>query len=106
MTPMALVPALFVWNALSLGTLLWLFALGAAGTLTQLSATRAFACGELWYLAAVSFLHVLLTAAMGAMFFAEPLDPWTLAGGGVIVGAIAYITYRETRLKAKTQTGF
>lgn len=105
MTPMALIPALFVWNALSVGTLLWLVALAAAGTLTQFSATRAFAYGELWHLAAVSFLQVLLTAAMGAMFFAEPLDPWTLAGGGVIVGAIAYITYREARLKAQNQTG-
>lgn len=101
MTPMALIPALFVWNALSVETLLWLLALGAAGTLTQFSATRAFAFGELWYLAAVSFLQVLLTAAMGAVFFAEALDPWTLAGGAVIVGAIAYITHREARLKVR-----
>jgi S-adenosylmethionine uptake transporter len=102
MTPLALLPALFVWTAPSLEALLWLAALAVAGTLTQISATRAFAFGELWYLAALSFLHVVTTAGLGALFFGESLDAWTLAGGAVIVGAVAYITQREARRKAES----
>jgi drug/metabolite transporter (DMT)-like permease len=33
--------------------------------------------------------------------FGEPVDPWVIAGGLVIVGSVTFIAWREARLKAE-----
>ena len=38
---------------------------------------------------------------IGAVFFAEPADPWVIAGGSVIILAVSFITWREAQLKRK-----
>jgi hypothetical protein len=36
--------------------------------------------------------------------FGEPLDPWVLAGGGIIVASATYISHREAMLARRSRT--
>jgi drug/metabolite transporter (DMT)-like permease len=38
---------------------------------------------------------------LGALVFAEPVDPFVILGGAMIIGAISYITWREAVLKRR-----
>jgi len=35
------------------------------------------------------------------MFFAEPADIWVILGGGLIISAVSFITWREAMLKRR-----
>jgi drug/metabolite transporter (DMT)-like permease len=59
--------------------------------------TRAFMVAPLAVTQPVSFLQIVWSTALGAIAFAEAVDPWVLAGGGVIIGAISLNTWAEAR---------
>ncbi|MTH33088.1 EamA family transporter [Paracoccus limosus] len=57
--------------------------------------TRAFVAAPLTVTQPVVFLQLIWASLLGALVFAEPVDPWVILGGGVMIGAICYITWRE-----------
>jgi drug/metabolite transporter (DMT)-like permease len=36
---------------------------------------------------------------LGTLAFGEAVDPFVILGGGLIIGAVSYITWREAQLK-------
>ena len=49
----------------------------------------------------VTFLQLVWSVLVGALFFAEPVDPWVVMGGAIIMGAVLFITWREAVLKRR-----
>jgi drug/metabolite transporter (DMT)-like permease len=97
-SPLALLPALFVWQMPSAAGFLWLFLLAATGTLGHICFTRAYALAEVTQLQPLEFIRLPLVALFGFLFFAQVPTLWTWVGGAIIFAATAYITHREARL--------
>ncbi|MFC0201960.1 DMT family transporter [Paracoccus rhizosphaerae] len=66
--------------------------------------TRAFAAAPLTVTQPITFLQLVWASLVGMFVFSEPLDGWVIIGGGLMIGAITYITWREARQRARTQT--
>lgn len=98
MTPMSLVPALFVWTMPDPGIWVWLVALGLSATVGQVFLTRAFAAADASAVLPFDFSRLVFVAILGYLVFGERPDIWTWVGAGVIVAASAYIAHREAAL--------
>jgi len=94
-TPMALVPALFVWQWPEPLIWLWLFALASAGTVGHILFTRAMAIAEVTQVQPFEFIRLPVIAVIAYLLFDEVPTVWTWLGGAVIFAATAYITHRE-----------
>jgi drug/metabolite transporter (DMT)-like permease len=99
MTPMSLIPALFVWAwpAPSLWPLL--LAMGLAGSLGHTTFVRALRLAEASSLMPYDYARLIFAAAIGWIFFAEVPDNWTWVGSAIIAAAAVYIARREVKLK-------
>jgi drug/metabolite transporter (DMT)-like permease len=95
MTPMSLVPALFVWETPAVQLWPWLLGLGLSATVGQVFLTRAFAAADASAVLPFDFSRLVFVSILGFLFFGERPDLWTWVGGGVIVAAAAYIAHRE-----------
>ncbi|MFT4015015.1 MAG: DMT family transporter [Paracoccus sp. (in: a-proteobacteria)] len=83
------------WVAPSLPQCVVLMGTAVFATAGHYTMTRAFAAAPLTVTQPVVFLQLIWASLLGALVFAEPVDLWVLAGGGVMIGAICYITWRE-----------
>lgn len=81
--------ALLTWVPITLAQTAWLALAALFGTVAHYAMTRAFAVASMAVTQPVTFLQILWAALLGATFFGEPIDPWVLLGGGVIIGAIS-----------------
>lgn len=97
-TPIALVPALYVWVAPSWTALGLMLGVAAAGSLAHLSWTRASSLAEVGMLQPIEFVRLPLVAALAFMLFDETPTAWTWAGGAAIFAATSYIAWRENRI--------
>ena len=66
--------------------------------------TRAFEAAPLTVTQPVTFLQLLWAAILGMAVFGEPVDPFVMLGGGMIIAAISYMTWREAVLKRAAVT--
>jgi len=78
-------------------TLGWLFAIALFGLTAHFSIARAFSLADAIIVTPMDFLRLPLIAMVGAMLYAEPLNPWVLVGGGVIVLANFLNIWSERR---------
>lgn len=97
MSPMALIPALFVWVWPSLTELGWLALAGIAGTLGQLAVTQAFRVADTTVVMPFDFTKLIWAALLGFLVFGEIPTVWTLIGGVVIFFGGFYVALRERR---------
>lgn len=95
LTPMALVPALFVWTWPDGTTLGWLAVLGAILTLGQLAMTRAFSLAPASAMMPYDYVRLPLTALLAWLLFGEAMDVWGWIGAGVIAGSALYTAHRD-----------
>lgn len=102
-TPMALIPALFVWKTPDLTGLLWLAVTGVIGTFAQICLSRALAAADASAVAPYDYVRLPMVALIGYLFFGEVTDLTTWIGAAVIVGASAYVTRREHVLSRARQ---
>ncbi len=98
LTPLSLVPALFVWTWPDLELLLALAALGAVGTYGHLYMTRAFAVADVTIAMPFDFARLPFIAILAFILFGEVPTVWTWIGGIVIFGSTLYIAHREAQL--------
>jgi drug/metabolite transporter (DMT)-like permease len=104
LTPMSLVPALFVWRWPDLATLAMMAGVGALATAAHLMLTRAYAKADASAVIPFHYMQLPFVALVGFAAFGELPGLWTLAGAAVIAGAAIYITQREARVaKARRQ---
>lgn len=91
--------AWWVWVPVTLEQALWLGAVAVFATAGHYCMTRAFSCAPMTVTQPVTFLQLVWAALLGATLFHEAIDPFVLLGGGLIIAAISYMTYREARLR-------
>lgn len=103
-TPMALLAALFSWVWPSPEQLLWLFLIGAIGTLGNWSLTMAYKIGEMTATAPLAYTQLVWAALIGFVAFGEIPDVWTWIGAGMIAAAGIMLSRMEAR-RARERTG-
>lgn len=91
--------ALAVWVPVSLEQLLWLGLVALFATAGHYCMTRAFGAAPISVTQPVTFLQLVWATTLGAVAFGEGVDPYVLFGGAVIIGAVSYITWRESQIK-------
>lgn len=91
--------ALAVWVPVSWPQLGWLGLVAACATAGHYTMTRAFALAPVSVTQPVVFLQLVWATILGAAAFGEPVDPWILTGGAIIIAAVSYMALREAQLK-------
>lgn len=97
-TPMAFIPALFVWQWPSAETLFWLVCLAGAGSVGHFCWTRACSLADMTQLQPLEFVKLPFTALAGFLIFYENPALAVWIGGAVIFMSTAYITRREAQI--------
>ncbi len=100
MTPLSLIPAIFVWQWPDPGQWVWLFAVGVVGTLSQMAMAQSFRVAEATAVLPFDFSKLIWGTLIGYFVFSEVPDVWTWIGGIIIFAGVSYIAYRESQLKA------
>ncbi|MHA1536561.1 MAG: DMT family transporter [Alphaproteobacteria bacterium] len=95
LTPLSLIPALFVWQTPSWTALAWLVALGGVATAGHQCLTRSFTVAEASAVMPFDFTRLIFAALIGYFFFDQIPDLWSGIGAGVIVAASVYVAHRE-----------
>ena len=95
LTPLALAPALFVWQWPTWDQFMWLLLFGALGMISQRTLVRAYHAADATMVLSLDFLKLPLAAIIGFALFSELPDIWVWLGGGVICASAVYITRRE-----------
>lgn len=93
-----------VWVPVTWEQLGWLFLVAVFATAGHYTMTLAFAAAPLTVTQPVTFLQLVWATALGALVFAEPVDIWVIAGGGLIIAAISFMTWREAVLRRRSVT--
>jgi len=104
MAPLSLVPALFVWRWPVGEEWLWLIAIGALGSLAQLTMTQGLKEGETQVVMPLDFFKLIWAAALGYLAFAEVPDLFVWLGGVMIFASAFMIARRENQLNRQTVT--
>ncbi|MGE0744718.1 MAG: DMT family transporter [Rhodospirillales bacterium] len=97
MTPITLVPALFVWTTPEWRHVPLLLGVAISANLVQLGVTKAYAAADATAVMPYDFLRLPFTALVGYLAFAQVPDPYTWVGAAVIFGASVTVARREAR---------
>lgn len=98
LTPLSLVPALFVWRWPSMTILLCVALLGLLAAAAHMSLTRAYAAADASAVLPLDYMRLPFVAAIAFLAFGEVPDLWTWVGAGIIAGSTLYIAHREMRV--------
>lgn len=102
---LALAPfALADWVTPTLREIGLLFCVACFATAGHYTMTLAFRAAPVTVTQPVTFLQLVWATALGALAFAEPVDIWVVIGGGLILGSVTFITWREAVLKRRPIT--
>lgn len=95
--------ALWQWRAPSWQEVAWLGLVAVLATAGHYTLTRAFEAAPITVTQPIGFIQLVWAALLGIIAFGEPLDPFVLAGGGVIVAAASYISHREATISRRAK---
>ncbi len=98
MTPISLVPAIFVWQWPEWEIWLVLLGLGSCAAISHVALTRAYALVEASFLQPLDYLRLPMIAGLAYLLFGEVPSDWIWPGAAVIAGASIYIARREAKL--------
>jgi drug/metabolite transporter (DMT)-like permease len=105
LTPVSLIPALFVWTWPTLSMWGCMVLLGLFGVAAHLCMARALSVADASAVAPFEFMRLPYAAFLGWAFFGESTDTWTWGGAAVIAGSSAYVAHREARLAREARIG-
>ena len=80
-----------------------LLSLGVFGYIGQLYMTRAFQSHETNVVAPLKYLEVIFTIIIGAFWFEEIYNLWTLLGVFLILGGLVYNVYLKSKITVKNK---
>ncbi len=103
MTPISLVPALFVWKWPTLELLPVISVVGLTGVLGHVCLMRGFRATDASLVLTFEFSRLPFTVALGFFLFGELIDVWTWVGAAIIFASAVYIVRREARLRAEAR---
>ena len=98
LTPLSLVPALFVWRWPSWTVLGLMLLVGVFAALSHIAITRAYTKADASALLPLDYARLPFIALFAFFFFAEVPDLWTWVGAGVIAASAVYIARREAQV--------
>ncbi len=98
MTPLSLIPALFVWTWPGWTTLGLLAALGCMATIAHLWLTRSYALADASAVIPYDYARLPFVAVIAYFMFGEAPDLWTWVGAAVIAASAVYIARREAQV--------
>lgn len=98
MTPLTVIPALFVWIWPNAEQFMWLALIGALATLNQQCLSRALTAADATAVLPFLFMRLPFAAVLGYLAFAEIPALWVWIGGAIIFGAALYLARGEARL--------
>ncbi|MEX0343712.1 MAG: DMT family transporter [Rhizobiaceae bacterium] len=87
--------ALMNWSAPSAVEVFWLAMTAVFATIGHYTMTRAFRAAPLTVTQPVGILQLVWAALLGIVAFGEPVDPFVILGGGIVVAAATFISHRE-----------
>lgn len=96
MSPVLLVPALFVWQWPTWPQLAWLATIAVVTAFSVLAFAMAMKEADTAAVMSLNFLQLVWASLIGFVFFAEIPDLYTWIGGAMIVASTTYIAYRES----------
>ncbi len=96
--------AAWVWVTPTPAQLGWMFLVACFATAGHYTMTLAFAAAPVTVTQPVTFLQLVWAVLLGWAAFGEAPDVWVLAGGGLILSAISFITWREHVLRRRSVT--
>jgi len=99
LTPMSLVPALFVWKWPGLDILPVLAVIAITGVLGHVALMRGFRATDASLVMTFEFSRLPFVVGMGWWMFGETIDRWTWVGAAIIVASASYITHREAKVR-------
>lgn len=100
-TPIALIPALFVWTWPSAEMWLWVILIGIVASTAHMAFTRAFSLADTMYLMPFDYLRLPQVAFLGWMLFGEPTDLYTWIGAAIIAASSVYVAHREAKVRGQ-----
>tara|TARA_B100000902_G_scaffold351004_1_gene360715 strand:- start:183 stop:890 length:708 start_codon:yes stop_codon:yes gene_type:complete len=98
-SPLALIPAIGVWQWPTLEAWIYLWAMALTATIAHLCFTRAFRLVDITALQPLEFIKLPFAVFLAWIVFAEWPGLWTWVGGTVIFASTVYITQREAKAK-------
>ena len=96
--------ALYEWRQPTIEELGWLTLTAFFATAGHYTMTRALRAAPITLTQPIGFLQLVWAAMLGIVAFGEPVDPFVILGGGIVVAAATYISHRETRMAQKIST--
>ncbi len=102
LTPLSLIPALFVWVWPSTEAWIWLIMVGTTATCGHLLFNRAFAVSDVTAVLPFDYCRLIFAASIGLFMFNEMPDMWTWIGGSIIFSSTIYIANRESKKAGNT----
>ena len=97
------IPAMLVWQPVSLMNWIGVFAIGIAATLGHVALMKSFQ-GPMWAAQTGKYVQLLFVVLFGIALFEEIPGLSTVIGALVVLGAVSYIAVREGRA-ARRSTG-
>jgi drug/metabolite transporter (DMT)-like permease len=104
LTPLTLVPALFVWQWPTVEQWLLMALVGVSGSCSHMLMGTALKSADATAVLSMDFTRILWTSAIGFLFFAQVPTIFTFIGGAVVFGAATYVTLREAQLARQAPT--
>ena len=83
---------------------MWLGLVAVFATIGHFTMTKALSAAPLAVTQPVTFLQLVWATLLGALVFGEAVDIWVLTGGGIIIAAVSFISYREWVLSRRQST--
>lgn len=103
MMPIALLPALYVWEWPTKEVWFILFATGPAAVIGHFTMTKAYKLADASFVAGVDYARLPFAMLFGWLFFRELSDIWTWLGASIIFLSSFYVIKREmSKFKKKT----
>ena len=97
-------PALWVWQPFGLQTLGWMVLIGLFGSIAQMSLSQSLKETDPTALMPFDFLKLIWTALIGAWFFGEIPDIYTMIGAAVIFSSGLFIAWRARQTQQVTSS--
>lgn len=96
--------AYVVWITPTLTEVMWLALVGVLATTGHFTMTKALHAAPLAVTQPITFLQLIWATILGLVLFGEAVDFWVLLGGGIIISAVSFISYREWILSRREKT--